>query len=91
MRIAAKDLKFLRQVEELGQQGLTQEKIAERLGFESPSGIHRRLQRLGFRTANVPGLEVRVNLPGGNAGDRLCDLIERGELAAEEPVCEAAR
>lgn len=76
--ITKADLDLLLAVDELGRSGITQTEIARRLGFKSPSALHRRVNRTGCRLESTPVSRVMVSL----TGKPLADAVATGEVLA---------
>ena len=83
MRISHSDLELLQRVDRRWGAGDFQADIARDEGFADASGIHRRLNRLGFRF----GRRAVVATLGGAP---LSDLLARGEIVSADQPAEVA-
>ena len=77
--ISLEDLEFLRTVQDLGMQGLTQSEISARLEC-SAATLRYRLNRLGFEPVSLTDLRTCLG------GRRLEEMLAAGELVAVESV-----
>lgn len=79
--LSSEELAFLAQVERLGESGKSQTEIAQALGIPVPT-LRSRVARRGLQL--VPSTQLRTVL----GGEKLSQLLQRGELRAEPPVGE---
>lgn len=75
--ISQEELAFLERVERLGERGMSQTEIAEALGVPTPT-LRSRVARRGLQL--VPATQLRTVL----GGEKLSELVDRGELRAPE-------
>jgi len=76
--ISRAELAFLERVERLGERGMSQREIAAALGLPTPT-LRSRVARRGLQL--VPSTQLRTSI----GGEKLSDLLARGDLLPEAP------